>query len=177
MDNSALEQRLSGLPLLGWALTEPDKLEFTWRVRWVCEHECPMYNKTWACPPAVGTVEECRRRCEQYENCLIISTAAEVEDIGNMAEGLATRPGHEAVTDQVRDILTELGAEPLVLSTQACAICERCAWLDGQSCRFPEKMHPCVESFGINLIPTLENLGLEYEFGRRVITWFSLLFF
>lgn len=177
MDKQELERRLQELPLLGWALTDPGKLEFTWRVRWVCEHECPMHNKTWACPPAVGTVAECRERCLRYVNCLIISTAAEVTDIGNMDEGLATRAGHEEITGQVREILAELGANPLVLSTQACAICDRCAWLDGQSCRHPEKMHPCVESFGINLIPTLEELGLEYEFGRQVITWFSLLFF
>ena len=177
MDKAALEARLGELPLLGWALADPEELEFTWRVRWVCEHECPMYNKTWACPPAVGTLDECGQRCRRYENCLIISTAAEVSDIGNMAEGLATRAGHEETTAQVRQILRDLGAEPYVLSTQACAICEHCAWLEGKPCRYPEKMNPCVESHGINLIPTLEKHGLEFAFGRQVITWFSLLFF
>lgn len=177
MNNAALEARLGELPLLGWALADPKELDFTWRVRWVCQHECPMYNKTWACPPAVGTLEECRERCENYVNCLIISTAAEVSDIGNMAEGLATRAGHEEITAQVRRILRDLGAEPYVLSTQACGLCEHCAWLEGKPCRFPEKMNPCVESHGINLIPTLEKHGLEFEFGRQVITWFSLLFF
>ena len=177
MDKATLEQRLQELPLLGWALTEPEKLEFTWRVRWVCEHECPMYNKTWACPPAVGTVEECRCRCGSYVNCLVVSTAAEVADVGNMEESLATRAGHEDLTDRVRHILRELGAEPLVLSTQACALCEHCAWLEGKPCRFPEKMHPCVESHGINIIPTLEENGIEFQFGCNVVTWVSLLFY
>ena len=57
------------------------------------------------------------------------------------------------------------------------AICDRCAYLDGEPCRYPERMHPCLESHGINLIPTLENLGLEYQYGGNVVTWFSLLFF
>jgi len=63
------------------------------------------------------------------------------------------------------------------LSTEACAICERCAYLDGQPCRFPEKMHPCVESHGINVIPAMESLGVPFISGENVVTWVSLLFF
>jgi predicted metal-binding protein len=177
MDQTKLEERLQELPLYEYAFLSTDDVVFTDRVRHICKQECPMYNKTWACPPAVGTLEECGQRCRRYENCLIISTAAEVSDIGNMAEGLATRAGHEETTAQVRQILRDLGAEPYVLSTQACAICEHCAWLEGKPCRYPEKMNPCVESHSINLIPTLEKHGLEFAFGRQVITWFSLLFF
>ena len=172
-----LERKLAGLPLYSYHWISPDALEFTHRVRWVCEHECPMYGKTWACPPGVGTVESCREKCGSFENCLMISTVAEITDIGNLAEGLATRPAHEAVTDEVRDILRGLGAEPYVLSTQACGVCERCTYLDGKPCRFPDRMHPCVESHGINLIPMLEQVGVEYQFGRNVVTWFSLLFY
>ena len=172
-----LEQRMAALPLYSFHWIDPKDLEFTERVRWVCRNECPMYGKTWACPPGVGTVEQCREQCKSYVNCLMISTVAEISDIGNMEEGLSTRPDHEAITDAVRDILRELGAEPYVLSTQACAVCERCAYLDGAPCRYPERMHPCVESHGINLIPTLEQAGVEYQFGRNVVTWFSLLFY
>ena len=172
-----LEQSLAELPLYSYHWIDPGELEFTERVRWVCAHECPMYGKTWACPPGVGTVEQCRRKCGSYGNCLMISTVAEISDIGNMEEGLATRPAHEAITDAVRDILRGLGTEPYVLSTQACAVCERCAYLDGLPCRHPERMHPCVESHGINLIPTLERVGVEYQFGQNVVTWFSLLFY
>jgi len=77
----------------------------------------------------------------------------------------------------VAEIMTELGAKPYVLSTEACTICERCALLDGEDCRFPEKMHPCVESHGINVVPVLESRGLEFQFGANVVTWISLLFY
>ena len=94
-----------------------------------------------------------------------------------MEETLATRPAHEEITNQVADIMKELGANPYVLSTEACAICETCAWAEGKPCRFHEKMHPCVESHGINIIPTLEELGLTFQYGDNVVTWVSLLFF
>ena len=107
----------------------------------------------------------------------MISSIVEVYDIADMEETLATRPGHEALTNEVVQIMRDLGAEPYVLSTEACTICERCAMLDGEACRFPEKMHPCVESHCINVVPILESRGLEFQFGANVVTWVSLLFY
>ena len=177
MNRELLEQKLSELPLYIYDFLDPAELEFSDRIRWICENECPMYGKSWACPPGVGTVGQCRSKCRSFENCLLISTIVEVADIADMEETLATRPDHEAVTNTVRDILRQLGEDPYVLSTEACTLCERCAMLDGECCRFPESMHPCVESHGINVVPVLESRGLEFQFGANVVTWISLLFF
>ena len=107
----------------------------------------------------------------------MISTIVEVADITNIDETLATRPDHEAVTNEVRDIMRQLGTDPYILSTEACAECDRCAILDGKACRFPDRMHPCVESHSINVVPILESRGLEFQFGANVVTWVSLLFY
>lgn len=177
MDKAALEERLAELPLYSYGFFDPRELEFTDRVRWVCEHECPMYGTTWACPPAVGAVEECRKKCLSYPECLMIASVTEVADISNIDETLATRPAHEKLTNRVRDEMRELGVRPFILSTEACTICSRCAYLDGLPCRMPGAMHPCVESQGINVIPLLEKFGLEFQYGENVVTWVSLLFF
>ena len=177
MDMELLESQLAELPLYGYFNIDPKSLEFSDRIRWICEHECPMYNRTWACPPAVGAVAQCREKCLGYENCLMIATITEVSDIADINETLATRPDHEAITNQVRDLMRGQGIDPYVLSTEACTVCERCAWLDGEPCRHPERMHPCAESHGINLIPTLEENGIEFQFGANVVTWVSLLFY
>ena len=173
----SIEARLSELPLYCYHLFSPKELEFNRRIRWICENECPMYGKTWACPPGVGEVSQCQSRCMGYQNCLLIATMAEVNDISDLEETLSTRPGHEAITNQVGALMEELGAKPYILSTEACAVCERCAYLDGAPCRYPERMHPCVESHGINLIPVLEENGIEFQFGGNVVTWVSLLFY
>ena len=177
MDLQKLEEQLSLLPLYFYNYVDPKKLAFSDRIRYICGAECPMHNKTWACPPAVGSVNHCKAQCLRYENCLIIGTIAEVNDISNIAETLATRPAHEEITNMVRDLFREQDVEPYVLSTEACDLCSRCAWLDGQPCRHPDRMHPCVESHGINLIPTLEENGLEFQYGENIVTWYSLLFF
>ena len=177
MDIEKLEEGLGELPIEGYFFLDPKRLEFSERVRRVCRMECPRYGKTWACPPGVGAVETCRETCMAFDHCLMILTAMEVSDISNMEEDLATRPAHEAVTDRAAELLRTLGAEPYVLSTESCGICDHCTYPEGKPCRYPEKMHPCVESHGINLIPTLEENGVEFQIGSNVVTWVSLLFF
>ena len=177
MNYAHLEEKLAEFPLCCWHFFEPKELEFSSRIRWICENECPMYGKTWACPPAVGEVADCQRKCMSYKTCLMISTMAEVEDITNIEETLATRPDHEEITNQVLEMMRDEGFDPYVLSTEACSFCQRCAYLDGQPCRYPEKMHPCVESHGINVVPVMETAGLEFQFGSNIVTWISLLFF
>lgn len=177
MDMQKLEQQLSELPLYTYFVIEPRQLEFSPRIRWICENECPMYGKSWACPPGVGSVEDCSTKCLQYDHCLVVCTITETEDISNMEETLKTRPEHEAITNQVRQMFRQQDVEPYILSTEACAVCERCAILDGEPCRMPDRMHPCVESHGINLIPVLESQGLEFQYGDNIVTWYSLLFY
>ena len=177
MNIELLEQQLAELPLYVYQFLNPAELEFSDRIRWICQHECPMYGKTWACPPGVGSVEECKGKCLGYQNCLMISTITEVEDISNIDEALATRAPHEKITNQVRDLMRQQGVEPYILSTEACAICDRCAILDGLPCRMPGRMHPCVESHGINILSLLEDMGLSFQYGENVVTWFSLLFY
>lgn len=177
MNRALLEAQLAELPLYVYQFLNPRELEFSDRIRWICEHECPMYGKSWACPPGVGSVESCKGKCLGYDNCLMISTITEVTDISDINETLATRPAHEKITNQVRDLMREQGVNPYILSTEACAVCERCAILDGLPCRMPGRMHPCVESHGINILGLLENQGLAFQYGENVVTWFSLLFY
>ena len=177
LNKELLESQLAELPLYVYEFIDPKELEFSERVRWICEHECPMYGKSWACPPGVGSVAECQGKCGSYVNCLMIATITEVSDIGNLSETLSTRGPHEKLTNQVRDMMREQGITPYILSTEACAVCERCAIEDGLPCRLPGKMHPCVESHGINILGLLDDRGLAFQYGENVVTWFSLLFY
>ena len=177
LNRELLEEQLTAFPLFTYGFVDPKTLDFTERVRYICSTECPMYGKTWACPPAVGSVEACKGRCLQFSDCLMISTITEISDIANVEEALATRGEHEAITNEIAELMGLQGVQPYILSTEACAICERCAYLDGQPCRFPEKMHPCVESHGINVIPAMEAQGIPFISGENVVTWVSLLFF
>ena len=95
IDHESLEEFISQFPVYQYAFFSPRELAFSERVRTVCRQECSRYGTTWACPPAVGTVEECRERCLGYGECFLFSTVAEVSDVANLEETLATRKEHE----------------------------------------------------------------------------------
>lgn len=175
LDREFLERQLAQLPLFQYAFVPIEDLVFTQRVRHVCREECTMYGTSWACPPAVGTVEECQARCMEYDGALMISTVTEVPDIENLAETLATRADHEAITHTVTDLVRQQGCETLTLSTESCAVCAKCAYPDGP-CRHPDRMFPCVESYGILVTDLCEKHGMEF-FNGNIVTWFSLIFF
>ena len=115
MNRELLEAQLSELPLYIYDFIDPKELEFSDRIRWICQNECAMYGKSWACPPGVGSVESCKAKCLSYKNCLLISSIVEVADIADMEETLATRPGHEALTEQVAQLLIDQGEKPYIL--------------------------------------------------------------
>ena len=68
ISHEELEEFICQFPVYQYAFFSPKEIDFSFRVRWICEKECERYNSTWACPPAVGTVEECRKRCLDYKD-------------------------------------------------------------------------------------------------------------
>ncbi len=176
MNKEQLEAQLAEFPICEYTFINIEDLDFPERVRYICEHECPQYGKSWSCPPAVGTVEECKARCQKFEGGFLFTTVAEVSDMLNMPEMLATRMEHEEITRQVRDLFQEQCEELQVLSTESCAVCETCAYPDGP-CRHPEKMFPCIESYSILVTDLSERYGITYLNGSNVVTWFSLILY
>lgn len=176
MDRAWLEERLAEFPLYAYDFITTDELVFADRVRWICEHECPMYNTTWACPPAVGTVEACRARVLAFSEGLMIATITEVSDIANIEETLSTRADHERITREILEIVRQRSTQTLTLSTEACAHCARCSYPDAP-CRHPDRMFPCVESHGILVTDLAEKHGIDFLAGNNLVTWFSLILY
>jgi predicted metal-binding protein len=176
MDKAWLEAQLAEFPLYQYDFIRTDELVFSERVRYICRTECPMYDTNWACPPAVGTLEECRERVMRFEEGLMIATITEVSDIANIQETLATRAPHEEITRQVQALVRQQAGQTLTLSTEACAHCEQCAYPNAP-CRFPERMFPCVESHCILVTDLAEKHGIDFIAEGNVVTWFSLILY
>ena len=63
-----------------------------------------------------------------------------------------------------------------MLSTESCAICEKCAYPDAP-CRHPDRMFPCIESYGILVTELAEKNGITFMGGSGLVTWFSLILY
>lgn len=172
-----IEKLLAPFPVCEYAFVEISELPFSEKVRYICESECSRYGTSWSCPPAVGTVEECRERCLGFDKALMFTTIAEGVDAENFDACLSTRMEHEKVTGKIRDALEELlGKEILCLSTESCAVCEHCSYPEAP-CRHPKRMFPCVESYGILVTELAEKHGIHFFGGSNLVTWFSLILY
>lgn len=177
MDTEKFEAFISAYPIYEYRILDVQGLKVEERVRRICELECERYNSTWACPPAVGSLMECERKIKSYSSAVFFSSVAEVSDLLNMEEMLSTRLEHEALTTKVADFLKGEGYEVYTLSTESCDICETCAYCEGKPCRYPDRMHPCLESHGVVVSEIVEQEHMEYQLGGNTILWFSMVLF
>lgn len=172
-----IESQLLELPLMQYEWLTPQELTFKEEVRTICRQECPMYGKSWSCPPAVGTVEECKGDSLAYEGVFLFTTIAEVRDIANLPETLDTRFAHEKITRQIGEIFQKEGRKIKLLSSESCAVCESCAYTEGKKCRHPEFMIPCIESQGILVTELAERYEIPFLTDMTTVQWFGLVLF
>ena len=175
LDTNRFEEFISQYPIYEYRVLDAAEIQVRERVRTICKQECERYGTTWACPPAVGTLEECAARIHSYKSGIFFSSVAEVSDLMNMEEMLSTRHAHEELTTKVGQYLQSEGYEIYILSTESCDICEKCAYTEGKPCRHPDRMHPCLESYGVVVNEIVEREQMEYNLGGNTILWFSMV--
>lgn len=174
---TVIEEQIRQLPLMQYEWLTPKELVFKEEVREICRRECPQYGKSWSCPPAVGTVTECQKDCLSFDGVFLFTTIAEVSDIANLEETLQTRSEHEKMTRQIGEIFRKAGLTTKLLSSESCALCESCAYLEKKKCRYPQAMIPCIEGQGILVTELAEMYGIPFLDSMTTVQWFGLILY
>ena len=81
--------------------------------------------------------------------------------MSSILRNLSRRKEHEKITAAIEAFVREKGTDCMALSTESCDICEVCTYPDAP-CRFPQKMHPCVESHGIIVCELAEKYNMNF---------------
>ncbi|MBQ7365314.1 MAG: DUF2284 domain-containing protein [Clostridia bacterium] len=152
-------------------------LRFYPEVRAMCaQNTCRAYGKTWACPPGVGTLEECRERMLQYDTVLLFSLKCELEDSYDYEGMMAGRLAFKAATDRLNEAVRGHLSRYLLLGNESCERCETCTYPDAP-CRFPELLRHSLESYGLVVSELAEAAGVIYYHGEATVTYFGALLF
>lgn len=172
-----LEKILETAGVHQWGIVDTGDIRFLQEVRAMCEvNTCRQYGKTWACPPAVGTVEECRERIRKYEKMVVFSVKYNLEDsfdFEGMKEGMAQfKQVCRKIDHQVRNELKDF----LILSNEGCDMCMECTYPD-EPCGFPEQAHGALEGYGILVSELAGQAGIRYINGKDTVTYFGGLAF
>lgn len=154
---------------------EIGSLKYYPEIRKICEgNSCRNYGTSWACPPAVGTLEMCRERVEQYGKMLLFSKKYEIEDsfdLEGMKEGMAD---FKKTVDGFEEKIQEILSEYLILSNEGCGKCRTCTYPD-EPCRFPKSLHHSLEGYGFVVSELAERAGVRYNNGVNTVTFFGAL--
>ena len=168
------ESYLKELGVTAFGLLDASDVVFSAELREGCNpKQCGGYGKSWACPPAVGTAEECRARCMEYDRALVLSSVYELEDpfdYESMAEG---GEHFRRLTEALNEALD---FPHILLSNGRCSLCEACTYPDGP-CRFPEKCLHSLSGYGVYVAATAKRANVKYNNGENTVTFFALLFF
>lgn len=141
-------------------------------VRDTCEKRCRGYGSSWACPPAVGTVAQCRERISGYDKLQLFSKAYLLPDSMDFsAVGSAMRDFKDCAWALGRQLRPKLG-KLLILSNESCTRCKACTWPDAP-CRFPEELQPSIEGFGFVVSELAQQAGIPYMNGKNTVTFFG----
>lgn len=172
-----IDADLESFPIYQYAFLTPDEIRFDPTLRNFCRHLCGNYHLTWACPPAVGRIDQCIDRCLSYEDVLVFSTA---EKRGTVEKPVYEKDKpylsfHEKTTCDVERLFERDGLQVYTLTSNVCRMCKKCAY-SKERCRFPEVLHPCIEGHGIRVDELAEQIGIDYYLNDFTLK-FTVLFY
>ena len=160
-----------------YGLVDTKDLVFLEEVREICKgNACRKYGTTWACPPAVGTMAECKAQVMQYQQGLMFTGKYSLHspfDWRGMLKGLAE---FKKVCSRMGEKIKDYCDDQLILDVEGCDLCEQCTY-PSAPCRFPEKMHPSVEGYGMLVSAVAKAAGVKYDNGEGTVTYLGLVLF
>ena len=163
--------------MLESGVIETKELKYHDDVRVQCEkNQCRCYGTTWACPPAVGTIEECKEKVNKYDRMQLFSKAYRLSDSMDMN---AVRKAMSDFKKCSRDLQKRLKGrieDFYVLSNESCDRCKNCTYPD-DPCRFPEELQPSIEGYGFYVLELARLAGIKYINGQSTVTFFGAVIY
>lgn len=136
-----------------------DKLLVSEWVHLKCRYGCKNYSTNWCCPPATPRPEKVRKILDEYTTALLLvgsKTCADFYRNNGRKRGQQVKCWKGTIGME-RMLFLEGYYKAFSLVGECCALCKTCAYPN--ECRFPQEKRPSVESFSIDVIGTLKNLG------------------
>ena len=140
-----------------------DKIIVAEWVNLKCRYGCERYNTNWCCPPATPDSERTRRILSEYSTALLLVGSKSHPNfcMNNAKKRTVQIRCWKGTIVMERRLFLEGYYKAFSLVGECCALCKKCTY--PQDCRFPQEKRPSVESFSIDVIGTLHNLGLNSQ--------------
>ena len=157
---------------------DPKTLKFLPEVRDMCAADkCQQYNRSWACPPACGTLEEWTARASKYHKGILLQTVGDIEDTLDFEAIMdIAKTNGENFNKLIDVLLDEEKLDCLPLSVGGCTRCKKCTYPDAP-CRFPDRCFSSMEATGLMVNQVCTDNGVPYNHGKCKMAYTSCILY
>ncbi len=150
-----------------------DKIVVAEWVRLKCHYGCNRFDSNWTCPPATPGPDKVREILNEYKLALLLVGTKSCADfyLNNGRKRFSQVRCWKGTISLERMLFLEGYYKAFSLVGECCALCKECAY--PESCRFPQEKRPSVESFSIDVIGTLKNLGTTSTIATQTCDTFN----
>ena len=141
-------------------------------------NRCRTYGKCYMCPPDCGEVDELTARLRSYPNALFYQKVTNLDDHFDFEGMIRARREFGKLSQKMMTACGPLvGPDALHLSVGGCGVCDVCAKVTGEPCRFPDRAISSLEAYVINVAGTCKNTELKYINGQDTVTYFGMILY
>jgi predicted metal-binding protein len=172
-----IREQIAHTDVFQYGAVKTSEIVYLQEIRDICkDNSCGQYGKTWACPPAVGSLEECRERCSQYDTILVFTGIFPLDNsfgFNSIVQGVLD---FKKIAHTLDRLVKPHVDDYLMLSNEGCGTCQDCTYPDAP-CRFPDQLHHSVEGYGILVNELANKTKVAYNNGENIMTFFGALLF
>lgn len=148
-----------------------EALELSPEIRAMCAADrCSRYGRSWSCPPACGTLDVLRRRIAGYRSGLLVQTTGQMDGGFDLDALRDTERLHKARFETLARQARLLFPDCLPMASGSCTRCRACTY-PGRPCRYPGRVFPSMEAYGLWVSEVCRRSGLAYYYGPETITY------
>ena len=162
-------------PIHQWNCLSTGEFDFQPQAREICEgNACGQYGKTWSCPPAMGTYEECKKLILSYDNAFVFTGKYDLEDSYDFEGMMEGKKQFQEMCRNIREFWRQRHGRCVLLGNGSCDLCSRCTYPDAP-CRRPGDMITSLEGYGVMVNHLAESAGVNYINGQNTVTYFAVV--
>jgi len=146
-------------------------------VRFKCQYGCPLYGRSFSCPPFSPTLEQTKKVLAEYDSALLVHF--------QLPAGKGSKNSFKTIAEAMLELEAEAHRsnqyKAFAYVAGPCEMCEECkakVTNDPTECHHREKLRPSMESAGMDVFATAKNAGLELkvlEKGQDTFHGYALL--
>lgn len=156
---------------------DPRTLKFLPEVRDMCAADrCQHYDKSWACPPACGTLEEWAEKASRFSKGILMQTVGEVEDSFDIEGFMEIAKNNGESFARFAELVFDAGLDCLPMTVGGCTRCKKCTYPD-EPCRFPDRKFSSMEACGLMVNQVCKDNGVPYNYGKGKMAYTSCLLY